>query len=175
MVPVLAIGLLGASLFLRQRRLAEAPAPSPPEESLDVELSGCAAVVTGAVCAGTDGFDSALPLASGGKFTPGDILALRTSPTYVLLFGCETGRESAEGTLGDLGLAHAFLAAGARSVVASARVVDDGLSRDLARELYARIAREPDGDLPRALRDAEIALRKKGASSDWAAFRALVP
>jgi tetratricopeptide (TPR) repeat protein len=124
---------------------------------------------------GADGFDSALPLASGGELTPGDVLALRTTPAYVLLFGCETGKESAEGTLGGLGLAHAFLAVGARSVVASARVVDDGVTRDLAQELYARMRRGSEWDLPRALRDAELALRGKTASSDWAAFRALVP
>jgi hypothetical protein len=60
-------------------------------------------------------------------------------------------------------------------VLGTSRIVDDGLARDVARELYARLARDASLDLPRALRDALLAVRAQNAGADWAAFRALVP
>jgi CHAT domain-containing protein len=122
-----------------------------------------------------DGQGSALSLPAGGELTPGDILALPHVPRFVALFGCETGMESTGGEMGALGLAHAFLAAGARSVVASSRVVDDALARDTARAFYASLVAGADLDPTRALRDAQLVVRARAAAADWAAFRALVP
>jgi CHAT domain-containing protein len=123
---------------------------------------------------GPDGVDSALPLANGASLTPGDVLALASAPAHVALFGCDTGRESANGTLDALGLANAFLAAGASDVLATSRVVDDRLARDLAARYYARLLESSVLDPPAALRDALLAVRRDDPGSDWAAFRALV-
>jgi tetratricopeptide (TPR) repeat protein len=124
---------------------------------------------------GPDGFDSFLPLASGGRLTPGDVLALPRVPLLVSLFGCETGREAASGALDATGLATAFLAAGARGVVATARVVEDRLARDVATEYYARLLAGGPPDCPAALREALLAVQVRSPGADWAAFRALTP
>ncbi|HEY2511887.1 MAG TPA: CHAT domain-containing protein, partial [Polyangiaceae bacterium] len=122
---------------------------------------------------GPDGLESALPLAAGGSLAPGDVLALGHVPEAVALFGCETGKESTQGAGETLGIAHAFLAAGARWVVGSARVADDSLSRDVATEFYAALLRTTPIDPARALQGAQRAVRAREPGVDWAAFRAL--
>ncbi len=119
------------------------------------------------VFAGEDGFESALPLADGARITIGDVLALAPAPRRVVLSGCDAARSEAEG----LGLAQAFLAAGAEEVVAPVRPVSDALAEALANALYGA----PQPSLARALRAAQLAVRAADAQSDWAAFRALAP
>jgi CHAT domain-containing protein len=124
---------------------------------------------------GADGIDSALALARGSRLTPADVLALPRVPEVVALFGCDTAHESATGTLDTLGLTSAFLVGGAQVVVATSRVVDDALARDVAAEMYARLAATPAVDAAGALRDAVLTVRGRSPASDWAAFRVLVP
>lgn len=122
------------------------------------------------VFAGTDGFDSALPLAGGGALTVGDILATSPLPRTVVLAGCEAGRD-AEGGAEGLGLAQAFVAGGAEAVLAPTRKVDDIFAHRfavlVARELASGRA------LPEAARLAASAIRTVDPSLDWAAFRVL--
>jgi CHAT domain-containing protein len=124
---------------------------------------------------GRDALESALPLAGDTELTLADVLGLPRVPPIVVLFGCETARDSAQGGHEALGLAHAFVMAGAAAVVASPRVVDDAVAGELAIETYRRIAAAPALDVTAALRDAELAILARRPASDWAAFRVLVP
>jgi tetratricopeptide (TPR) repeat protein len=123
---------------------------------------------------GPDGVESSLALAGAGELTPTDILALPHVPALVSLFGCDTGSESARGKLDTLGLANAFLAAGASTVIATARPVDDTLARDVAASFYATLMASPRLPPAAALRAAVLAVRASSPHADWSAFRALV-
>ncbi|WP_437818399.1 CHAT domain-containing protein [Sorangium sp. So ce1078] len=122
---------------------------------------------------GVDGWDSSLPLAGGGKLAVSDILALRRAPAQVVLSGCDTARTgAAPGARGlGLGLAQAFLVAGAGSVIAATRPVDDALAERMMVALVAAGQDEPGAQL----REATLAALRATPSSDWASFRALVP
>ncbi len=120
------------------------------------------------VFAGTDGVDSALPLAKGGALTVGDILAASPVPRTVVLAGCEAARDAAGGAAG-LGLAQAFVAAGADAVLAPTRKVPDALAHRfaglVARELVAKRS------LAEATRIAGASVRATDPSADWSSFR----
>ncbi|HTN91752.1 MAG TPA: CHAT domain-containing protein [Sorangium sp.] len=130
---------------------------------------------------GLDGWDSGLALAGGSELAVGDILALRRAPARVVLSGCDTARtEASPGARGlGLGLAQALLVAGARSVIAATRPVDDALAERVMAALYAG---EQPGEQPgeqrdpgAQLREATLAALRADPSCDWASFRALVP
>ncbi len=122
--------------------------------------------------AGAMGWDSALPLAADARLGVDDILALPHVPAHVVLSGCETARQAADAPLEAVGLAQAFMVAGAESAIAATRPVDDTLARDLAADLYLHAGAESAED---ALRRAQTALAQGPPGRDWAAFRVLVP
>jgi tetratricopeptide (TPR) repeat protein len=122
--------------------------------------------------AGRDGVTSALTLAEDGELSVTDVLALPRVPSRVLLFGCETGRASREARAEGLGLAQAFLLAGARQVVATTRPVDDTVASTIARAVYAHLAER--ADLSEALRAAQADAWERGVVG-WEAFRVLAP
>jgi CHAT domain-containing protein len=122
---------------------------------------------------GQDGYESALPLARASELDVPDILALAHVPSDVLLSGCDTARASAGDEPQALGVAQAFLVAGASRVVAASRAVDDASAADLMVSLYRARAARPDGDLAAWLRDAQLEARAAGRGDAWAAFRAL--
>ena len=68
-----------------------------------------------------------------------------------------------------------MLVAGSRAVVATSRVIDDALARQVAGEFYRRLVEAPAPDPSAVLRSAALAVRDRAPSSDWAAFRVLVP
>ncbi len=76
-----------------------------------------------------------LALAEGARFGIGDILTAPGMPSTVVLSSCETGRNSGRGGEG-FGVAHAFLVAGARVVVAPNRVVTDQEAYRFSKALY---------------------------------------
>ncbi|WP_437730066.1 CHAT domain-containing protein [Sorangium sp. So ce1335] len=125
---------------------------------------------------GRDGWDSSLPLAAGGELAVGDVLALRQVPARIVLSGCDTARTAA--TAGDaglgLGLAQAFLLAGAGSVIATTRPVNDAVAEQITSTLYNNTG-FATADAGARLREAVLAARRAAPSSDWASFRALVP
>ncbi|WP_437707442.1 CHAT domain-containing protein [Sorangium sp. So ce448] len=125
------------------------------------------------VFGGLDGWDSSLALSGGSELAVGDILALRRAPARAVLSGCDTARtEAASGARGlGLGLAQALLIAGARSVIAASRPVDDALAERVMAALYAGERGDPGAQL----REATLAALRADPSSDWASFRALVP
>jgi len=119
---------------------------------------------------GVDGWESQLFLAAEGTLRVADLLAVSRVPQYVVLSACHTISGD------DFGLGQAFLAAGARAVVASARPVDDDLARKLMLALYASLRAAPEAlDIPEALRAAQLSVARESPGSDWAAFRVLTP
>ncbi len=112
----------------------------------------------------------ALGLAGGDRLTIADLLAAPQVPTHVVLSGCETARAAGQGVVVGLGLGQAFLAAGAQSVVAAVRPVDDAL----AAQFFAAYYSDPQAAPEVALRTAWQATRATASESDWASFRLLV-
>jgi tetratricopeptide (TPR) repeat protein len=121
---------------------------------------------------GYGGWDSGLKLADGSLLSLGDVLALPRVPTWIVLSTCEAGRSSKQAPGEGLGLANAFLLAGAQDVVAAPQPVDDRIARDMVVELYKNW--RPGADLPFQLRRAQLASRQKHPSA-WASFRLLEP
>lgn len=84
-----------------------------------------------------------------------DILRLRLHASLVCLSACETGRGLLRG--GEyLGLAHAFLLAGAGTVLATHWAVDDAATAGLMNTFYQALSQEQA--LPAALRTAQRAM-----------------
>jgi tetratricopeptide (TPR) repeat protein len=123
------------------------------------------------VFAGREGWQSALPLASGGHLAMSDVLAMSSSPSRVVLSGCETGRTSHEAPAESLGLAQAFVIAGADFVIAPVRPVDDAVAARLSSALYGGLADPHDVDAASILRDAQLRVRTEVPDADWSAFR----
>ena len=122
---------------------------------------------------GFGGWESSLLLAEETKLTLGDLLALERVPASVILSSCDTGRSANEIPVSGLGLAHAFLLAGSREVVASTRLADDREVPAFFADLYRRWDREPD--LAVALQGAQLAWRKQSPKADWESFRLFEP
>lgn len=125
------------------------------------------------VFAGLEGWESALPLAGGGHLAASDVLATRAVPPRIVLSGCETARAGAEAPAESLGLAQAFVIAGADFVIAPVRRVDDAVAAQTSAALYGAgaLARGGAADAAKALREAQLARRRDAPDSDWSAFR----
>ncbi len=125
---------------------------------------------------GFAGWSSELPLANQSRLTLSDVLALSPqTPASIVLSACDAGRTSEEAPGEGVGLANAFLLAGAKEVVAARQLVPDASANELMDELYRHW--QPGEDLPHQLRRAQLACRKKDPSpkAAWASFRLLVP
>jgi CHAT domain-containing protein len=125
--------------------------------------------------AGLDGWESHLGLEANSLLTVGDILTLPEAPAYVVLSGCETAATAAERGASGLGLAQAFVLAGARWVVASTRPVKDVDASAIVTALYAGRAVLPDAEIAAQLRAAQTKLIAAVPAVDWASFRVIVP
>jgi hypothetical protein len=121
----------------------------------------------------SDGWSSALALASGARLTVTDVLSLRHAPEIVVLAGCETARTDSELDVASIGIAEAFVLAGARYVIAAARRPADAHARQVAEAFYSD-SRALD-DAPGALARAQARFVDENASLDWASFRVIVP
>ena len=120
------------------------------------------------------GLSAALELAQG-ELTAGDILALPRVPPVVVLAACDSARASGDGPVVGIGLAHAFIAAGSGAAVAARRRVDDRLTRALMRAFYRRLDSLDGWSVAEALRAAQLERYRSDPTSDWAAFRVLLP
>lgn len=166
------------------RREAEAVAAALGDraERLDAEAASLSAVRTRlavvdlvhfaghGVVAGRSGWESGLLLADGARLGLGDVLALERAPAHVVLSSCESARDPGA-DVPSLGLAQAFLVAGAERVIAATRPVGDRDTERLFRRLYEG---EPS-DLAERLRVAQLAWRAEDPAADWASFRVLEP
>jgi CHAT domain-containing protein len=114
---------------------------------------------------------SGLPLAFGERLLPSDVLALPRAPELVVLAACDAGRLQSETRASGWSVAHAFVLAGARQVVAPVRPVNDRAASTLGRALF-----EGDRavDLVAGLTRAARSMRAT-ALDGWAPFRVYVP
>lgn len=119
------------------------------------------------------GWDSRLPLAGGGALTIDDVLVLAPAPPLVVLSGCETAAVPADAPAEGMGLAHAFLIAGAEAVVATVRRVPDEASSALVAGFYEELA--AGGTPAEALRRAQLARARTAGDLAWASFRVIEP
>ena len=109
-----------------------------------------------------------------GLLGPSDIAAHRLGGALVVMNGCHSGQGQALPGSGPMGLTRAWIAAGARAVVATRWDVPDDTAQSLMVNFY-RALRKPDGGSPAlALREAQLqALRGKGPDaqpSRWAGY-----
>jgi tetratricopeptide (TPR) repeat protein len=123
---------------------------------------------------GGDVLAGGLPLAvngktTGGRLTVGDVLTLSRVPPRVVLSACETAAAGDAGPV-SLGLAQAFVTAGARSVLAATRTVGDAHAARIMRDLYRA---SPDDAA--SLRDVQRQVAGEMPLAEWSAFRVLVP
>jgi tetratricopeptide (TPR) repeat protein len=125
--------------------------------------------------AGLDGWESHLGVEDNRLLTVGDILALPAAPAYVVLSGCETAATAAAQGVSGLGLAQAFVVAGARWVVASTRPVKDLDASAIVAALDAEQALRSGADIAVHLRAAQNRLMEAAPAIDWASFRVIVP
>ena len=127
--------------------------------------------------AGRAGWASALQLAADGRLTVSDILALPRVPGRVVLSGCETGRAKSGTSAQGIGIAQAFLSAGAAVAVATTRPVSDLSAAQLSEALFKHgFVQEPPGEAAaRALQQTLIDANQKGSRHDGSAFRVFVP
>lgn len=119
------------------------------------------------------GWNSHLPLAGESGLTVDDIVVLDPAPGLVVLSGCETAAIPADLPAEGMGLAHAFLVAGAQAVVATVRRVPDPTAGALIEEFYRQLAA---GEEPaEALRRAQLARAETNDDPGWASFRIIEP
>lgn len=117
---------------------------------------------------GPEGWESSLRLADG-RVTVGDILTSTAAPATVLLLGCRTAESSDVGASAGVGIAQAFILAGARAVVAATREIDDEAAGAVSARIssalddgsdllttYQRSVHGTDDDVPE--RDAFVVL-----------------
>jgi hypothetical protein len=122
---------------------------------------------------GLDGWESHLGSDDHQLMTVGDILTLPAPPDYAILSGCETAA-SADRSGSGLGLAQAFVIAGAQWVVASSRVVKDADAANIVTELLDQRGLG-SSDAGFLLQAAQRKLLETRPEIDWASFRVLVP
>ncbi len=122
-------------------------------------------------------YSSRHPLSSGLKLADGwltvrDICDLRLRARLVTLSGCETGRTQV--TTGNelFGLLRGFLAAGARSILASLWLAGDRVTAELMPRFYDLwLGSGSVGGAAAALRQAQLEiLRRRPHPADWAPF-----
>lgn len=110
---------------------------------------------------------------SRSQITVADIRNYGIHADLVVLSACETSLGRSIVGEGPIGLTHAFLAAGARAVIASDRRVADQSTADLMKDFYLEFAAGTDAAtaLTTAQRRARVHRKSGYASQDWAAFR----
>ena len=96
---------------------------------------------------------------------------LELSAELVVLSACQTGLGDLKDAEGIVGLPRAFLARGARSVLASLWSVDDRATRELVESFYTHWLKDDDEpSKAEALRRAQEDMQGK-SPRDWAAFQ----
>lgn len=109
------------------------------------------------------------PSATHGAFRLLDILQLPLHARLVVLSACDTARGRVLPGEGVLGLAQAFLEAGAKSVVASYWLVQDAATVHFMESFYRHLLVDRMS-VAAALRRTQLELAAHGSSYSWAAF-----
>jgi CHAT domain-containing protein len=117
---------------------------------------------------------SGLPLAGGARLTTSDVIALPSVPEHVVLAACDVGRSEEPAGASGWSLAHAFVMAGARDVIAPVRPIPDRDALSLQSYFYEAL-RAPDApSWARALARAQTRAAALGVK-DWAMLRVFTP
>ena len=107
-----------------------------------------------------------------GDLTAAEVLDLRLSARLVTLSSCQGAVGALEGGDEMMSLARAFFYAGAQAVVASLWAVEDAATGELMSRFYQGLL--GGASIPQALRQAQLAMRRKGHSAyHWAPFVAI--
>jgi tetratricopeptide (TPR) repeat protein len=128
---------------------------------------------------------SALVLSGQARIQLGDLLALPSVPELAVLSACEAAR-TADQHPSLMGLGQAFVAAGARAVIAPTRPIADAFARAFARGFYGALQSESGVEVEsvhRAFHSAVLGVlgvQEGGAqrgpeAEDWKSLRLLVP
>ena len=120
---------------------------------------------------GDEAFSSALFLSHNARVELGDLLAAPAVPELVVLSACEAAG-TAGGTPSLLGLAQAFVAAGAHAAIAPTRAVGDADARRFVATFYAALARAGWGA---AERDRAAGLNRSAPRSKVPSLRSPPP
>jgi tetratricopeptide (TPR) repeat protein len=128
---------------------------------------------------------SALVLRGEARIQLGDLLALPSVPELAVLSACDAAR-TADQHPSLMGLGQAFVAAGARAVIAPTRPIGDAFAKAFALEFYSALQGESGAEVEsvrRAFHRAVLGVlgvqegdAQKGTDAgDWKSLRLLVP
>lgn len=106
----------------------------------------------------------------GGALRASDVSAMRLRSRLVVLSSCASGTGAMLPGEGLAGLSSAFVASGARSVVATLWPVDDGTTRRLMRRFYQELARGRDAGDALALAQRSIRGGRTAHPFYWGGF-----
>ncbi len=129
---------------------------------------------------GLDGWDSSLVLYDKPGIGVADILASARVPRVVILAACKSGTAASSGPTG-LGLAQAFILAGAKVVVGSSRELDDETAARLFETFYKENSFGPgkinqsSKNIARAIERTQLKLLSSCSSCDGSSLRVLIP
>lgn len=110
-------------------------------------------------------WDAHLVFADEQNLTLADVLVSRVRPGVVVLSGCETGAPAALGEHESVGLPDAFLAAGARAVLATERTVGDAEARAFVERFHAAGGATQPGEAWRRAVEGGLAAGETGAEA----------
>lgn len=108
-----------------------------------------------------------------GELSVRDILSVQAVPAQVILTGCRTGSESGLGEVERVGIAQAFLLAGAQQVLGATSDVADQTAAEVGTGVHPEPGQGPL-DLAESFHRVAARLDARG-DGDWAAFRVWVP
>lgn len=117
-----------------------------------------------------EAWEHALLLAGGERLTAADVLALPRAPRRAVLSACRSASARPLAALETIGLAQAFVVAGAEEVLAAAHAVEDQDQAEAMAAIYRHLDLDGDWALARALSAAA-----KEQPRAAAALRVLVP
>ncbi len=138
-----------------------------PGETVDRNDGGTARAASDATASNSD--STTAVIATDPYARAGQIASARSDARLVVLSGCESALGRATQGEGVLGVAAAFFAAGARSLVASIWEVDDRVTAELMERFYDGLA--GGKTVAAALRAAQLDIRKsKPHPFYWAGF-----
>jgi len=115
-----------------------------------------------------------LLLADGARLSPSDVLGSSGVPAQVVLAACNMGRGAMDAWTGGWSMAHAFVLAGSREVVAAVDRVPDSSAAQLLSWLYRERSEHPTRPLRELLAAAQRRAHHAGVPS-WRSFRVLAP
>lgn len=110
-----------------------------------------------------------IPLSDNAEMDSTDILMLQQVPAWVVLSACNSALNNKNITTQSIGLAHAFIIAGSKKVIATVRPVLDKQANHIMQKFYEQWMKSDNFE--QAFRITQLNLLKTQPQYDWAAFR----